>query len=96
MVSSIGCGAYPGIPEEISQTLFEPFVTMSKAGSESTGSGLGLAICKELIEAAGGKISVQSQPNQGTTFTIRLQQANAASSPVGKIHDHSSTDAKAA
>lgn len=86
----------PGIPQEISQTLFEPFVSMNKAGSESTGTGLGLAICKELIEAAGGTISVQSQPNQGTTFTLRLQQAEVVASPVGKIHDHSSTDAKAA
>ena len=86
----------PGIPQEISRTLFEPFVTMSKSGSESTGTGLGLAICKQLIEATGGYISVQSQLNQDTTFTLHLKQTDVVSSTVGKIHDRSSTDAKAA
>lgn len=85
----------PGIPKEISKTLFQPFVTKSKAGSESTGSGLGLAICKELIEAAGGMITVQTQPGEATTFTLRLQQADSAL-PAGKIRDRISTGAKAA
>ncbi|QDU35545.1 Sensor protein FixL [Poriferisphaera corsica] len=39
------------------------------------GTGLGLYICKQLIEQAGGKIAVTSEPGHGATFTIRLPQA---------------------
>ncbi|HLD36581.1 MAG TPA: HAMP domain-containing sensor histidine kinase, partial [Planctomycetota bacterium] len=48
-------------------TLFEPFQTSKKAGL-----GLGLTICKEIIEQHQGAISVASQKNQGTEFTIKL------------------------
>ncbi|MBI5778922.1 MAG: sensor histidine kinase [Planctomycetes bacterium] len=48
-------------------TLFEPFQTSKKAGL-----GLGLTICKEIIEQHQGAISVTSQKNQGTEFTIKL------------------------
>ncbi|MEK7309661.1 MAG: HAMP domain-containing sensor histidine kinase, partial [Planctomycetota bacterium] len=48
-------------------TLFEPFQTSKKAGL-----GLGLTIVKEIIEQHQGVISVTSQKNQGTEFTIKL------------------------
>ncbi|UCD74947.1 MAG: HAMP domain-containing histidine kinase [Phycisphaerales bacterium] len=77
----------PGIPEEIADRLFEPFVSSASSHTYSQpskgGSGLGLAVCKRLIEAAGGLISATSTPGQGTTFTISLptdqsqQQAKA-------------------
>ncbi len=56
----------PGIPPEIINTLFEPFVTKSK----STGTGLGLAIVKQYVNAHGGNISVKN--NNGAVFTISL------------------------
>lgn len=53
-------------PEDLS-TLFHPFVTHKKEGT-----GLGLTITKQIIEAHGGTISVQSTPGEGTLFTIVL------------------------
>ncbi len=58
----------PGIPREIRDTLFEPFVTYGKA----TGTGLGLAIAKKTVEDHGGTIAVESEEGQGATFIIHL------------------------
>jgi signal transduction histidine kinase len=63
----------PGIPEEISNTLFEPFVTHGKP----TGTGLGLAIAKKTIEDHGGEICVVSEPGQGATFIVRVPRTRA-------------------
>ena len=56
----------PGIPIEITNNLFEPFVTRHKAN----GTGLGLTIANQFINAHGGKISVVN--NGGAVFTIML------------------------
>jgi len=56
----------PGIPQEIMNTLFDPFVTVHKSG----GTGLGLAIVKQYINAHGGTITVEN--NNGAVFTISL------------------------
>lgn len=58
----------PGIPEEIRESLFEPFVTHGK----SHGTGLGMAIAKSMVEAHGGTISFETQRGKGTTFTIEV------------------------
>jgi signal transduction histidine kinase len=60
----------PGIPDEIQDNLFEPFVTFGKA----TGTGLGLAIAKKTAIDHGGTISVESTPGKGATFILRLPQ----------------------
>jgi signal transduction histidine kinase len=67
----------PGIPSEIRDRLFQPFVTQRNDAESPAqkGTGLGLAICKDLIERAAGSIHVDSQPGQGTTFIIRLPKA---------------------
>jgi NtrC-family two-component system sensor histidine kinase KinB len=59
----------PGISPEIQSLLFQKFVT---GRQEGRGSGLGLAFCKLVVEAHGGRIWVESTPENGTTFTFSL------------------------
>jgi signal transduction histidine kinase len=54
-----------GIPEEALKHLFEPFST-----TKDEGWGLGLPYCKRVVEAHGGRITVESRVGEGTTFTI--------------------------
>ena len=61
----------PGIPEDIKQRLFEPFVTSGKKG----GTGLGLAIAKSIVEAHHGQIRCESTPGSGAAFYVRLPHA---------------------
>ncbi len=62
-----------GIPREEISKMFQYFGrtnVLPTAGEKST--GLGLAIAKRMVEAHGGKIGVESQPGQGSTFTFTL------------------------
>lgn len=58
----------PGIPPEISDRLFQSFVTAGK----KDGTGLGLAIVKKIAEEHGGTVDFKSRPGKGTTFEIRI------------------------
>jgi predicted transcriptional regulator/two-component sensor histidine kinase len=63
----------PGIPAAELDGLFKEFSVLSSRptkGEKST--GLGLAITKRLVEAHGGRITVESTPGLGTTFTVYL------------------------
>ncbi|MCS6993595.1 MAG: HAMP domain-containing histidine kinase [Anaerolineales bacterium] len=62
--------AGPGIPAEYLPNLFQRFYRVP--GQTGSGSGLGLFICKQIIEAHGGRISVESTLGRGTTFIIDL------------------------
>ncbi|MCP2730870.1 response regulator [Limnofasciculus baicalensis] len=67
-----------GIRKEQIPHLFERFRQAEGSVNRSyEGSGLGLALVKELVGIHGGQISVDSEPNQGTTFTIWLQTGTA-------------------
>jgi len=61
----------PGIPPEVRRHLFDPFYSARQAGR---GLGLGLSKCWRIATNHGGSIDVQSEPGQGTTFTITLPQ----------------------
>lgn len=62
-----------GIPEADQLHVFDRFYRVDKARSRSLGgAGLGLSIVSSIVEAHGGKISVKSAPNEGSTFTVEL------------------------
>ena len=62
-----------GMSEAFQQRAFEPFAQEdASARSSYVGTGLGLAIVKELVEKMGGEITLQSEKNVGSTFTVRL------------------------
>jgi signal transduction histidine kinase len=60
-----------GITPERQVVLFEPFM-QAEASSAPGGTGLGLAITRQLARLMGGDVTVESTPNQGSCFTLRL------------------------
>lgn len=68
-VEDTGCG----IPEESLPHIFDRFYRVDKARSRYLGgTGLGLSICREIIEFYGGKLSVQSSEDEGSTFYVTI------------------------
>jgi two-component system NtrC family sensor kinase len=66
-----GCG----IKKHVLPRIFDPFFTTKDIGK---GTGLGLSICYGIVVKHGGKISVRTRVNEGTTFTVKLPVAPAA------------------
>ncbi|MCX4025745.1 PAS domain-containing protein [Endozoicomonas sp. SM1973] len=60
-----------GFDPNLSENIFKPFKRLVTK-SQYEGSGIGLSICKTVVEQHDGKISVDSTPGKGTTFTIQL------------------------
>ena len=66
-VADNGCG----IPQEDLARITEPFYRVDKARSRAQNSvGLGLTLCKQIVEAHGGTMRIESRINEGTTVTI--------------------------
>jgi signal transduction histidine kinase len=61
-----------GIPPETLKRVFKPFFT-----SKNKGTGLGLSIAQKIIEAHGGRLTMESVPGDGTTVRIRLPARSA-------------------
>jgi PAS domain S-box-containing protein len=74
-VQDTGCG----IPGELRRRIFEPFFT-----TKETGTGLGLSIVSGIVSGHGGTIGVESEPGQGTVFTIRLPAMGRETGQVTK------------
>lgn len=60
----------PGIAPEFQQEIFEEYFRLITAGVRAEGHGLGLAIARRLVQAAGGKIWVESEPSCGSKFSF--------------------------
>jgi two-component system, OmpR family, sensor kinase len=72
----------PGIAAEEIPYAFERFFLYRRYnGHRQVGTGLGLAIVRELAQAMGGDVEVESPPGAGTAFTIRLPLSEAESRP---------------
>jgi signal transduction histidine kinase len=75
-----------GIPAELLPHIFDRFVRAERAErSHTTGTGLGLTIAKGLVEAHGGKIWVESEEGNGSTFTFTLQTATEIPSETSAL-----------
>jgi PAS domain S-box-containing protein len=63
----------PGIPAQARVRLFTPFFT-----TKARGTGLGLAITRKIVEAHGGSVEVETPPDGGTLFRVRIPRKPAA------------------
>lgn len=61
-----------GVPEGLREKVFEKYVT---DGGRRSGAGLGLAVVKQLVEAHGGRIELQSEAGKGTTIRFSIPHA---------------------
>ncbi len=61
-----------GIPEEEIDLLFDPFYQINRKKNEQQGSGAGLAIVRHVTMLHQGKVEVESQPNEGASFRLRI------------------------
>jgi two-component system OmpR family sensor kinase len=71
-----------GIPPEDLSRIFERFYQVDKSRARSGGLGLGLAITKEIVDAHGGRLRVESQVGQGSRFTVWLPAVRPDASTV--------------
>ncbi len=72
----------PGIPREDQHRIFDRFYQVE--GPKSTGTGIGLALTKELVEAAAGKIVLESKHGEGTSFIVSLPIKVAVPQTLGQ------------
>ncbi len=77
-----------GIAEKHLPHLFERFFRVP-GQSGSSGAGLGLAITKDIVEAHGGQITVESHEGRGTTFSFTLRRADSESSTIRHAGENS-------
>jgi two-component system phosphate regulon sensor histidine kinase PhoR len=73
----------PGIPADVLPSLFKRYSRAPPNGAEMGGTGLGLLIVREIVEAHGGTVGVDSALGQGSRFWFRVPAADHVESEVG-------------
>ncbi|KVG53495.1 ATP-binding protein [Burkholderia territorii] len=75
-----------GIPHERQRRIFEPYQRVEEPGSRRvSGSGLGLAICRELVGLMKGVVTVSSNPDKGTVFTVIIPARRTEPAPKSSL-----------
>lgn len=74
----------PGISSADRELIFDEFVQVGSDESRGGGKGLGLSITSRIVHAFGGRMSVDSSPGEGSTFTIRLPARASGGDVVGQ------------
>ncbi|HTK54387.1 MAG TPA: PAS domain-containing sensor histidine kinase [Gemmatimonadaceae bacterium] len=76
----------PGIPADRLADIFEPFVQLDRTlGNPREGVGLGLAISRDLARGMQGDLTVESALGKGSTFTVSLKRATAATDAEPRV-----------
>ncbi|MDR0842011.1 MAG: response regulator, partial [Acidobacteriota bacterium] len=83
LVSSIKDSGIGIRPEDVEKLFTEYNQVDTKSNRKIEGTGLGLSICKNMVELMGGKIAVESEYGNGSTFTVRIRQGSADGVPIG-------------
>ena len=65
----------PGLDAAQRARLFQPFERLGAQRGPVAGTGLGLALSRQLVEAMGGRVAVDSEPGQGAVFRVWLPAA---------------------
>jgi two-component system sensor kinase FixL len=71
----------PGLPDEVREKLFQPFVT-----TKANGMGIGLSVCQAIIQTHGGRLWAEDNPGGGTVFRFTVRSAaleSTSENPVG-------------
>jgi PAS domain S-box-containing protein len=72
----------PGVPRDRVDDIFEPFVQLGRSlSSGPEGAGLGLAISRDLARAMRGDVTLETEPGEGSVFTLSLPRVEGASAP---------------
>ena len=78
-----------GIAPDVLDRIFEPFFTTKELGE---GTGLGLSLVYSTVTRAGGTVEVESEPGQGTAFTLWLPAEGTAAAPPADLFDLDAED----
>ncbi len=66
----------PGIPAEVQENLFQPFVSAPVGDRSTRGLGLGLAVVKSIVDSLGGRVEFETAAGRGTTFRVYLPRSD--------------------
>ncbi len=71
-----------GVDQETLNNLFQPFIRASNVASKISGTGLGLSISRHFVRMMGGDITVESEVNKGSTFTLHVPREIKTDKPL--------------